>query len=100
MNTTIEDKDGIMTVAFEGSMDTLAVQKVETAIQPIFTSETKEIIIDCSKLEFISSSGLRVFLSIALDTQSSGKHVSITGINDLVREVFDTTGFAKLFEIK
>lgn len=100
MNTTIEDKDGIMTVAFEGSMDTVAVPDVEAAIQPIFTSETKEILIDCSKMDYISSSGLRVFLSIALDTQSSGKHVSITGINDLVREVFDTTGFAKLFEIK
>ena len=69
MNTTIEDKDGIMTVAFEG-------------------------------LEYISSSGLRVFLSIALDTQSAGKHVSITGLSDLVREVFDTTGFTNLFEIK
>lgn len=100
MNTTIEDKDGIMTVVFEGVMDTLAVPEVEEAVQPIFTSETKEIIIDCTKLEYISSSGLRVFLSIALDTQSAGKHVSITGISDLVREVFDTTGFTNLFEIK
>ena len=100
MNTTIEDKDGIMTVVFEGVMDTLAVPEVEEAVQPIFTSETKEIIIDCSKLEYISSSGLRVFLSIALDTQSSGKHVSITGLSDLVREVFDTTGFTNLFEFK
>ena len=100
MNTTIEDKDGIMTVVFEGVMDTLAVPEVEEAVQPIFTSETKEIIIDCSKLEYISSSGLRVFLSIALDTQSVGKHVSITGLSDLVREVFDTTGFTNLFEFK
>ena len=100
MNTTIEDKDGIMTVAFEGNMDTVAVPDVEAAIQPIFTSETKEILIDCSKMDYISSSGLRVFLSIALDTQSAGKHVSITGLNELVREVFDTTGFTNLFEIK
>jgi anti-anti-sigma factor len=51
-------------------------------------------------LEYISSSGLRVFLCIALDTQSAGKHVSITGLSDLVREVFDTTGFTNLFEFK
>ena len=100
MNTTIEDKDGIMTVVFEGVMDTLSVTEVEEAIQPIFTSETKEIIIDCTKLEYISSSGLRVFLSIALDTQSAGKHVCIIGLSDLVREVFDTTGFTNLFEFK
>lgn len=100
MNTTIEDKDGIMTVVFEGVMDTLSVTEVEEAIQPIFTSETKEIIIDCTKLEYISSSGLRVFLCIALDTQSAGKHVCIIGLSDLVREVFDTTGFTNLFEFK
>lgn len=100
MNTTIEDKDGLITVVFEGVMDTLSVPEVETAIQPIFTSETKEILIDCSKLEYISSSGLRVFLCIALDTQSAGKHVCITGISDLVREVFDSTGFTNLFEFK
>ena len=100
MNTTIEDKDGIMTVVFEGVMDTLSVPEVEEAILPIFTSETKEILIDCSKLEYISSSGLRVFLCIALDTQSAGKHVCITGISDLVREVFDSTGFTNLFDFK
>ena len=100
MNTTIEDKDGLITVVFEGMMDTLSVPEVETAIQPIFTNETKEILIDCSKLEYISSSGLRVFLCIALDTQSAGKHVCITGISDLVREVFDSTGFTNLFEFK
>ena len=90
----------MITVVFEGVMDTLSVPEVETAIQPIFTSETKEILIDCSKLEYISSSGLRVFLCIALDTQSAGKHVCITGISDLVREVFDSTGFTNLFEFK
>lgn len=100
MNTTIEDKDGLITVVFEGVMDTLSVPEVETAIQPIFTSKTKEILIDCSRLEYVSSSGLRVFLCIALDTQSAGKHVCITGLNSLVRGVFDTTGFTNLFEFK
>jgi anti-anti-sigma factor len=100
MNTTIEDKDGIMTVVFEGVMDTLSVPEVEETIQPIFTSETKEIIIDCTKLEYISSSGLRVFLCIALDTQSAGKHVCITGMSDFVWNVFATTGLANVFEFK
>lgn len=98
MKTTIEDKDGLITVVFEGRMDTVSVPEVEETIQPIFTSETKEIVLDCSKLEFISSSGLRIFLSIALDTQSSGKHVAITGINDFVRNLFEMTGFTELFD--
>jgi len=98
MKTTIEDKDGLITVVFEGRMDTVSVPEVEETIQPIFTSETKEIILDCSKLEYISSSGLRIFLSIALDTQSSGKHVVITGINDFVHNLFEMTGFTELFD--
>ena len=100
MKTTIQEQDGNVVAILEGSLDTAAAAETEKAMDPLNDVEGKDIIIDCTDLEYISSSGLRVFLSIALDTQSSGKHVSITGINDLVREVFDTTGFAKLFEIK
>ena len=100
MTTTIQQQDGNLVALFEGRLDTAAAVKTEQDMQPLYDCEGKDVILDCSKLEYISSSGLRVFLSIALDTQSAGKHVSITGLSDLIREVFDATGFTHLFEIK
>ena len=100
MKTTIEDKDGIITIVFEGRMDTIASPEVQEAIQPVFSSKSQEVYIDCSNLEYVSSSGLRIFLSLAIDTQSSGKRIVITGWNEYMKNLFEMTGFTELFEFE
>ncbi|MBR3657276.1 MAG: STAS domain-containing protein [Prevotella sp.] len=100
MKTTVEEKDGVITVVFEGRMDTKSTPEVEEDLKPLFDSESQEIVIDCSNLEYVASSGLRVFLSIALDTQSKGKHVTIKGINSFVSNLFEMSGFTDLFDFE
>ena len=100
MKTTIEDKDGIITIVFEGRMDTIASPEVQEAIQPVFSSKSQEVYIDCTNLEYVSSSGLRIFLSLAIDTQSSGKRIVITGWNEYMKNLFEMTGFTELFEFE
>lgn len=98
MITKIEENDGIMTVYLEGRMDTSVSEAVEKEVQPVYETECKEIVIDCSKLDYIASSGLRLFLNMLLDTQQQGKHISVKGMNEALREVFDMTGFSSLFD--
>lgn len=100
MKTTVEEKDGVITVVFEGRMDTKSTPEVEEDLKPLFDSESQEIVIDCSNLEYVASSGLRVFLSIALDSQSKGKHVTIKGINSFVSNLFEMSGFTDLFDFE
>jgi anti-sigma B factor antagonist len=100
MKTTVEDKDGVITVVFEGQMDTKSTPQVEEDLKPLFDSDSLEIVIDCTNLEYVASSGLRVFLSIALDTQSKGKHVTIKGMNSFVSNLFEMSGFTDLFDFE
>ncbi len=100
MKTTVEEKDGVITVVFEGRMDTKSTPEVEEDLKPLFDSESQEIVIDCSNLEYVASSGLRVFLSIAIDSQSKGKHVTIKGINSFVSNLFEMSGFTDLFDFE
>ena len=51
-------------------------------------------------MEYISSSGLRIFLGILKNTKAKGGHVYIKGISDDIRAVFAMTGFINLFEFK
>jgi anti-sigma B factor antagonist len=60
----------------------------------------KEITLDCSKLEYISSSGLRLFVSLRKEAAAKGGKVIIENINDEIKKVFMMTGFFNLFEIK
>ena len=98
MITKIEEKDGVMTVYLEGRMDTSESEKVEEEVKPVYETECQEIIIDCTLLDYIASSGLRLFLNMLLDTQPQGKHISVKGMNQALREVFDMTGFSNLFD--
>ena len=97
MKTTVEEKDGVITVVFEGRMDTKSTPEVEEDLKPLFDSESQEIVIDCSNLEYVASSGLRVLLSIAIDSQSKGKHVTIKGMNSFVSNLFEMSGFTDYY---
>ena len=64
MKTTIQQQDGNLVAVLEGRLDTAAAAATEKELQPLYDCEGKNIVFDCSKLEFISSSGLRLFLGV------------------------------------
>lgn len=99
MKTTIQELDGNMVAILEGSLDTAAAAETEKAMSPLNDVEGKDIIIDCTDLEYISSAGLRIFLGILQNAQEKGGHVYIKNINDKVRTIFTITGFSNIFEI-
>jgi len=98
MNVRIEETDGKVFAILAGSLDTAAAAETEKAMNPLYEVEGKDIIIDCSALEYISSAGLRIFLGILQNAQEKGGHVYIKGITDNVRTVFTITGFSNIFE--
>ena len=98
MNVRIEETDGKVFAILAGSLDTAAAAETEKAMNPLYEVEGKDIIIDCSALEYISSAGLRIFLGILQNAQEKGGHGYIKGITDNVRTVFTITGFSNIFE--
>ena len=100
MNVKIEEQDGNMVAILEGSLDTAAVPETEKAMSPLHNCEGRDIIIDCTSLKYISSGGLRIFLSILQNAKAKGGQVYIKGITDNVRAVFAMTGFINIFKFK
>lgn len=98
MNTTIKEENNDLVMYFEGRLDTAVAPDVEKAAAPLADCEGHNIILDCTQLKYISSSGLRIFLSILQNAKSKGSHVYIRGISEGIRGVFTMTGFTRLFE--
>ena len=94
-----EENDGLRAV-FEGRLDTPAAVKAQREITPLLENADKTIILDCTNLEYISSSGLRLFLTIRKEAGAKGGNVIIENINEEIRKVFMMTGFFNLFDIK
>lgn len=94
-----EENNGLRAI-FEGRLDTPAAVKAQQEVEPLIENADKTIILDCTNLEYISSSGLRLFLTIRKEAGSKGGKVIIENINEDIRKVFMMTGFFNLFEIR
>ena len=100
MNTRIEEIDGKFIATLEGEMDTAAATEAEEVLKPLYTSNGKDVIIECSGLEYIASSGLRILLGILKGAKATGSKVTMRGVNDDIENVFKLTGFISLFEFE
>lgn len=100
MTTTIQENGNQLIASFNGRLDTAAAVPTTEAVKPLMDAANREIILDCSQLEYISSSGLRIFLSIRKEAAAHGSKVIVRNINSDIRQVFMMTGFISLFEIQ
>lgn len=100
MTTIIQENGNQVIASFEGRLDTAASVKTTSAVKPLLEAREKEIILECSKLAYISSSGLRIFLSIRKEAAQHGCKVIVRNLNSDVHQVFVMTGFISLFEIQ
>jgi anti-anti-sigma factor len=100
MNTTIEEIDGKYYATLNGEMDTAAALEAEEVLKPLYQSNGKDVIIDCTDLEYIASSGLRILLSILKGAKASGSKLLLRGVNDDIKNVFNLTGFLSIFEFE
>ena len=96
MKINFTKDNGNLNVALEGRLDTITAPDLES-----FLSQNLEgvdaLTIDCEKLAYVSSAGLRVLLSVQKKMKASMKLIHVC---DLVMEVFEMTGFADILVIE
>lgn len=99
MKISIELNDNQLIAKLQGRLDTAAAAEVTPDFQSLADQADKLIILDCSELEYISSSGLRLFLTLRKASASKGGKLQVRSISNDIRQVFMMTGFISLFEI-
>ena len=100
MKTTIEEKNDIILATLDGEMDTAAALEAENVLSPLYKSNGKDVVIECEKLEYIASSGLRILLSILKGAKLSGSRVVLRHVNEDIKNVFSLTGFISIFDFE
>ena len=96
INKTLEaDK---LTIAREGRLDTSSSPELEDALDASLNG-VKELVLDMSKLDYLSSAGLRVILSAHKRMLAQGTF-KLCNVGETVRDVLDMTGFADFLTIE
>jgi anti-anti-sigma factor len=91
------DKGVLLKVS--GRMDAENAQEFEDACQQWISKGAKDLIADLSGLEYVSSMGLRCFLSVAQKLQPASGKLVLCGLHGLPRQVFEMTRLITLFPV-
>ena len=98
MTITKTQNGTALEIALEGRLDTMTAPELEAELNASLGG-AESLTLDFSKLDYISSAGLRVLLS-AHKTMNPKGGMKVTHVNEIVREVFDVTGFSDILTIE
>ena len=100
MEIKITRGDSEVTAQLIGRLDTPASLEIAPQMNALAEYAGGTIILDCTELAYISSSGLRIFITLRKAAAAKGGKVIVRGISNEIRSVFMMTGFLNLFEIQ
>ena len=81
------------------SVDSNTAGAVESQLLEMITAGVNKLVCDFTANDYVSSAGLRVFMEAFNEIEEKQGKMAIFGLNEVVYEVFDITGFADVFPI-
>jgi anti-sigma B factor antagonist len=99
MDITTRTQNDVTVLALAGSLDSNTSPQAQQALEEILASGARKLVVDFSALGYISSAGLRVLLGAAKQLRGAGGALSLFGLNESVREVFEISGFSQILSV-
>lgn len=99
MNVLVASSADYTIVSVEGRIDTTNASEFEKPIMTVIEEGCTKLILDCSGLNYISSSGLRVFLVVQKKMSTIKGQFRLSNLQPGIREIFDISGFSSIFSV-
>jgi anti-sigma B factor antagonist len=99
MKITNEKENDFYVIGIDGDLDASSCINLDKSISEAVSNGEKKIIIDCSRLNYISSAGLGVFMSYLQDFENNNISLVLFSLSDKVKNVFQILGLDQLIKI-
>lgn len=99
MEITTRTQGEFTVVAIAGNLDSMTSPQAQQALDGVIAGGAKKVGVDFTKLDYISSAGLRVMLGTAKQLMAKGGALKTFGLNSTVKEVFDISGFSTILAV-
>lgn len=96
---TAESNAEIKIVTIVGVLDTISVPKAEEVINPLLERDGGCLIIDCSKLAYMNSTGLALLMRYQIQKRRRNGSFKIVAPTTYVKEIIEVSGAIKMLEI-
>ncbi len=87
------EKDNQLVIKLYDRLDATNAEETSEIVSKELEALDRDIVLDVSKLEYISSAGLQVVLKCAKAAKAAGKDTFLRGAKDNVLEIFRLSGF-------
>lgn len=99
MSLKVEDQKGVKVVKLEGKLDVNLSISVESELEKFVEAGDLFMVFDLSGVEYLSSSGLRVFISIMRKLKEKNGKLVLACVPEIVKKIFKTVELEDLFEV-
>ena len=94
-----EKQDDVLIVSINEHLDTVSAPQLEARLMGLIGAGERRLIVDCARLEYVNSAGLKVFLLAAKELESLGGQLIFCTLAPGVLLVFETIGFTRIMNI-
>jgi len=99
MNVQFKKSGDVEIAEIEGSIDSKTASDLQQSILDVIAG-TSKIILDMTKVAFVSSAGLRVLLMVYRQLKAKDGKIVLVGVSDEIKDVMFMTGFITFFEME
>jgi anti-anti-sigma factor len=91
--------ENVSVIRPQGRLDSNTSDEFERGLLKRIDDGDRLLVIDLSNVAFVSSAGLRAFLSVAKQVKAAGGNLTVCSLNAYVKQVFDVTGCTTLLNV-
>ena len=99
MSLNIEDKGKAKVVKLEGKLDVNLSVSIESELDALTESGSINLILEISKVEYLSSSGIRVFINMMRKIKDKNGRLVLASVPDVIKKILKTVDLEDLFEV-
>ncbi len=99
MLISVKTTNEVKVLAFEGRLNAQTSPDAQQQLTRLIEEGENRFLVNFEKLDYISSAGLRVLLAAAKQLKEIDGELRICRLNEVVREVFDISGFTTIFKV-
>ena len=100
MKISSDKLSGYGKLTFDGRLDASSSKEAELALDNAMADGSSKLLIDMSRMDYVSSAGLRILLVAAKKMRQRKGAIAVFGLSDSVKEVFEISGFSAIIPIR
>ena len=99
MHVIIQSENNVTVASVEGRLDAVSAPELESELSTVINDGQTSLILDLSRLEYVSSAGLRVILTTAKKLKTVQGKLALCNLQETVMQIFEISGFCSILTI-